>query len=152
MKKTWFIKNRIDDDTFIQTCKESRSMAKAAASLGLHFNSFKKRAIKLGCYQPNKAGIGIRKNMPKIPLEDIIIKGIHPQYQSYKLKIRLIEEGFKVNQCEKCGIKDWNDNKLNMELHHIDGNRTNRLIDNLIILCPNCHSQTDTFRSKNRKI
>ncbi len=125
-------------------------MAKAASELGLHFNSFKKRALELGCYKPNKAGIGIRKNKPKVPLTDIIIKGLHPQYQSYKLKKRLILEGIKENVCEICGIDCWNGKPLEKELHHVDGNRFNQLIGNLKILCPNCHSQTDNFRAKNK--
>ncbi|MEM1327167.1 MAG: hypothetical protein AAGI23_14490 [Bacteroidota bacterium] len=79
-------------------------MSEAAAKLGLHFNSFKKRALELNCYSPNQAGIGIRKNMPKTPIEDIIFYNLHPQYQSFKLKKRLLKEGFKESQCEVCGI------------------------------------------------
>lgn len=74
--RKWSIKDRIDDETFIFTCLSSSSMSKAAAELGLHFNSFKKRALELGCYLPNQAGIGIRKNMPKIPIEDIVIHNL----------------------------------------------------------------------------
>ena len=40
---------------------------------------------------------------------------------------------------------------LNMELHHIDGNKYNNSLDNLILLCPNCHAQTDNYRAKNIK-
>lgn len=50
-----------------------------------------------------------------------------------------------------CGIRDWNGRELVFELHHIDGNRNNNSLDNLMILCPNCHSQTDNFRNKSRK-
>ena len=47
--------------------------------------------------------------------------------------------------------EEWNDKKINMELDHIDGNRTNHKLKNLRMLCPNCHSQTDTYRAKNIK-
>ena len=151
MKKNWFIKNRIDDEEFIRICKSSKSMAEAASKLELHFNSFKKRALELDCYQPNQAGIGIRKNTPKIPIEKIVVEGKYPHYQSYKLKQRLLNEHIKINKCDECGIDNWNDKPLNMELHHIDGNRSNHLLENLAMLCPNCHSQTDTFRAKNKK-
>lgn len=150
MKKNWRIKNRIDDDYFRKVCQEANSMAEAASILGLHFNSFKKRALELNCYKPNQAGIGVRKNMPKIPIEDIIYHNEHPHYQSYKLKKRLIEEGIKTYQCEKCGINNWRGKKLALELHHVDGNRTNHHLKNLQLLCPNCHSQTGTFRARNR--
>ncbi len=72
MIKEWFIEQRIDDKVFIEICENAQSMSEAASKLGLHFNSFKKRAIELGCYKPNQAGIGLRKNMPKIPLSEII--------------------------------------------------------------------------------
>jgi 5-methylcytosine-specific restriction endonuclease McrA len=146
------IKDRIDDEFFIKTCEESLTMAKAAATLKLHFNSFKKRAIELGCYEPNQSGKGINKKSGRlIPLEEIIFEGKHPEYQTFKLKNRLFAEGYKKNECEKCGQKNkWKGELLNMELDHIDGDRTNHLLENLRILCPNCHSQTKTFRSKCR--
>ena len=53
-------------------------------------------------------------------------------------------------RCERCGIKTWNELPITFQLHHIDGNyRNNRLI-NLVLLCPNCHSQTDNFRNAQR--
>lgn len=150
MAKEWFIKQRISDNTFMEVCKNAPSMSKAASELGLHFNSFKKRAIELNCYRPNQAGIGLRKNMPKIPLSEIIQQNLHPNYQTYKLKQRLLEEEIKENRCEVCDISEWNGQPINMELHHVDGNRTNHLLENLEMICPNCHSQTDNYRAKNK--
>lgn len=51
--------------------------------------------------------------------------------------------------CLICGIKDWMGKKLTFELDHIDGDNTNNKRENLRVLCPNCHSQTDTWRGKN---
>jgi Zn finger protein HypA/HybF involved in hydrogenase expression len=138
------------DEYFIQICLESETMAKAAVKLGIHFNTFKRRALKLGVYKPNQPGIGINKNMPRVSLKEIL-DGQHPHYQTYKLKVRLLEEGIKENKCENCGLDSWNGQSINCELDHKDGNRNNHKIENLRILCPNCHSQTDTFRSKNIK-
>lgn len=150
MSKKWLIRDRIDDQAFIKACDSSNSMSEAASKLGLHFNSFKKRALELGCYRPNQAGIGIRKSAPKIPLADIIHNSLHPHYQTYKLKQRLLGEGFKENKCEKCGISTWNGQPLNIELHHINGDRTDHSLSNLKMLCPNCHSQTINYRAKNK--
>ena len=137
------IKDRISDDAFIKACNDSNSMAEAAAYLNLHFNSFKKRALELNSYRPNQSGKGLKKISPQIPLSEIIEKGIYPHYQTYKLK---------NNVCEICGCTSWLDKQLNLELHHADGNRQNHILSNLKMLCPNCHSQTDFFRAKNKKI
>lgn len=151
MANKWLITKRIEDANFVKICNDAMSMAAAASILGLHFNSFKKRALKFGCYRPNQAGVGMKKAAPRIPLEEIIVKNLHPYYQSFKLKIRLVRERIKEHKCERCGIKEWKNQPLSMELHHKDGDRCNHLLENLLLLCPNCHSQTETFRAKNKK-
>lgn len=57
----------------------------------------------------------------------------------------------KAYKCEQCGLSEWNGKYIRLELHHKDGNNKNNRLDNLEILCPNCHSQTDNFRFRNRK-
>jgi len=54
-------------------------------------------------------------------------------------------------ECSKCGTTKWKGKNLKMELDHINGDRHDNRIGNLQYLCPNCHSQTDTFRHKNKK-
>ena len=141
----------IDKEHFVLICEESLSMASAAVKLKMHFNTFKKYALFYGVYKPNPSGKGMNKkdNGSKIPLEEIL-NGNHPQYQTYKLKKKLIGAGLKKNECEVCGLDSWNGKVLNCALDHIDGDRSNHSLSNLRILCPNCHSQTDTFRSKNK--
>lgn len=102
-------------------------------------------------YNGNQGYKGKRKdNGQTIPLQEIL-EGNQPQYQSYKLKNRLIDEGIKVNKCEECGVDEWNGKEIKCELDHIDGDSRNHKLENLRILCPNCHSQTPTFRSKKRE-
>lgn len=62
------------------------------------------------------------------------------------LKKWLIED--RGHKCEECKVEQWNGKRLPMEVDHIDGNNKNNNIDNLKILCPNCHSQTPTWRKK----
>ena len=137
-------------EEIIKACKEEPTMAKAAVRVGVHFNTFKRYAIKYGVYEPNQAGKGITKknNGSKIPTDEIL-EGKHPQYQTNKLRLRLIKEGIKDERCEICGIEDWLGERLAFELDHIDGNSSNHLLENLRVVCPNCHSQTETYRAKN---
>jgi hypothetical protein len=141
---------KYNEEDFIQVCKECHTAAEAAAKLGIAFSTFKRKALKLGCYNTNQSGKGIRKKTPSIPLEDILA-GLHPHYNTFKLKNRLYKAGLKKNKCEKCGIDSWCGEELSCELDHVDGNPRNHLLSNLRILCRNCHGQTDTFRSKIRK-
>jgi len=90
-----------------------------------------------------------RKSTNKIELVEIL-EGKHPSYQTFKLKNRLISEGFKNNECEICGITQWNGKYISMQLDHIDGDSHNHLLENLRMICPNCHSQTDTYCGKNK--
>ena len=53
-----------------------------------------------------------------------------------------------VGHCEQCGISEWQSRSLPLEVHHIDGDRHNNVRENLQVLCPNCHAQTDTWRRK----
>lgn len=68
--------------------------------------------------------------------------------QSYKLLKKLLKEGYKENRCEVCGITEWNGKPITLQLHHIDGDHLNNSLENLQVICPNCHSQTDNFRGK----
>jgi hypothetical protein len=66
------------------------------------------------------------------------------------LKGRLLAEGLKRNRCEECGIADWLGRSLAMALHHVNGDGRDNRLENLRLLCPNCHSQTENFSGRNR--
>ena len=70
---------------------------------------------------------------------------------SYKLKEKLIRDGLKEDKCELCGLSVWQNQKLSLELHHKDGDHYNNNLDNLIILCPNCHSIQPGNSGANKK-
>jgi 5-methylcytosine-specific restriction endonuclease McrA len=53
-------------------------------------------------------------------------------------------------RCEICGVKEWLGKPIVLQIHHIDGNHKNNSVKNLQLLCPNCHTQTDTYSNKKR--
>jgi hypothetical protein len=67
------------------------------------------------------------------------------------LKKRLVREGKLQYKCSICSIEKWLDKKLSLQLDHINGIRTDNRIENLRLLCPNCHSQCDTYAGKNKR-
>jgi len=87
---------------------------------------------------------------PRISLKQILVR--NSDFQSYKLKKRLYQEGFKKPYCELCGwAKKALDGRIPLELDHINGDHRDNRIGNLRILCPNCHSLQATHRGRNRK-
>ncbi len=67
------------------------------------------------------------------------------------LKQRLLNAGLLPNHCQACGLSQWRDRPLSLELHHINGKGHDNRLGNLLVLCPNCHSQTDNWGGRNRR-
>ncbi len=146
-------KIQISDDDIIRASRLHDSAATAAASLNLQFSTYKRHATRLGVYITNQGSKGRKKpkidGSGKIPLSEIF-HGLHPQYQTNKLRIRLFDENIKSKECENCRIREWNGKPISFECDHVNGNSKDHRLENLKILCPNCHSQTDTYRGKNK--
>ena len=136
----------------IDASQKAKSATEAAAILGIKYDTYRAYAKKYGCFITNQSGKGLHKlSNKKIPIEDIIYEGLHPQYQSNKLRIRLLEENIFEHKCYSCNHNEWLGVPIPLELEHIDGNPSNNLKENLTLLCPNCHALTDTYRGKNSR-
>lgn len=83
-----------------------------------------------------------------IDIKDVLVKDSY--YQSYKLKRRLLKEGIKERRCECCVLEKWQGVDIPLELHHINGDNKDHRIENLELLCPNCHALTDNYRGLNK--
>lgn len=104
----------------------------------LDIKHFKGRGWNAGLH-----GIGI----VRIPLENILVS--NSTFQSYKLKRRLFAVKLKPQHCEQCGWAEKTETGyLPLELDHINGDHADNRIENLRVLCPNCHSLTPHHRGR----
>lgn len=141
-----------------QVAKESYSIAELCRKLNIKTNGgnyktiqseIKRYNIDVSHFRGQGWNVGLKYN-PKPPkkIEDILTE--NSNYQSFKLKNRLFNEGLKEKKCECCGNTEWNGKPIPLELHHINGCNTDNRLSNLMILCPNCHAQTDNYRGLNK--
>lgn len=93
---------------------------------------------------------GAVKPRPKaIPIADLLVAD--KRRSRGHIKARLLRAGVKDNRCEECGLISWRERPLSMALHHVNGDGDDNRIENLRLLCPNCHSQTENFAGRNAR-
>ncbi len=134
--------NKFSDEELIEQYKITPILCKLAHFFDVPDVTIWRRSKRLGLNFKNGG------NSKKINLTEIL-DGMHPTYQTLKLKNRLIKEKVLENKCASCGITSWLGKEISLQLDHIDGDNHNHKLSNLRILCPNCHSQTDTWCGKN---
>jgi len=124
-----------------EAAKNTQTAIEAAALLGMPYKYFVKIAKEMNVFKEPSV-------QREITLQEIL-EGKHPGYSTTRLKERLIEELKWVYECSECGLSEWRGKSLVLQLDHIDGNNSNHRLENLRLLCPNCHSQTETFAGRN---
>lgn len=128
-------------ELILEWIKEELPKSEIARRLSCKQETLNSCLLKLGIEyagQQNKKG---QQKGPKKYLDSSYYTGKDARrIKSSLLREKLIRDGIKKDCCERCGVKYWNGKNLPLELHHKDGNHYNNELDNLEILCPNCHA------------
>ena len=124
--------------------KNSESLLNKDKEVGISKNAWNKSKENLEVLQRNNE-IRLQEAYEKAKIE---FRKDNPLSSGYLR--RMMVEAFHIEQkCSCCGLKEWNNQPIPLEVHHKDGDSTNNEISNLEFLCLNCHALTDTFRGKN---
>ena len=140
--------------------RESVSIAGVIRALNLKvggsvYPMLRKRIAELGLDTGHFTGRGWSKGIsvttwPGRPLEEILVEN-STYVSTSTLRERLIRAGLLEPVCSVCGLTDWQGSAIVLQLDHVNGERTDNRIENLRLLCPNCHSQTATWCGRNTR-
>lgn len=144
------IKNAIADSISIADVLKKLNMSVSTSNYKSFHKAVKKYNIDTSHFLGQLHLLGKDSSNKTIPFDEMLV--INSNYLGIaQLKKRLIKSGLLRYECYECQIATWQGKKLSLQLDHINGIHNDHRIENLRLLCPNCHSQTDTFCGKNKK-
>lgn len=149
---------KVTDEEFIEIIKNNLSIRDCLKSQGLipsggNYRVFHDRIKKLQLDISHFTGQGHLKGKthnwaPEFSIEDSFVIG--GSLSSYRLNRKIRKHNLKEYKCSECGIFEWLGKELSLHIDHINGINNDNRLENLRFLCPNCHSQTDTYAGKSK--
>lgn len=140
--KLSFIKDNLDE--IKDMIKNNVPLSEMCRKFKIKQETLQKHLKNLGIfYKGNQSLKGKTRKSQRVDINEYLTN--KKRINASRLKFLLIREKMKEEKCEKCGRTEWEGDKIPLELHHIDGNHFNNEIENLMILCPNCHMQIHGF-------
>ena len=144
--------------SIVETAIEnSKSQSEAARGIGGSYNTYKKWAKFYGLWEQhlNPQGLGIKKISANwsISIQDILDGSIEYKLPYKVFRKRLIDEGYKENECEQCGYAEEHIifKIVPLLIEYTDGNENNCTFDNIRLLCPNCFLSCNGFLPNSKK-
>jgi hypothetical protein len=150
--------SKIANEVFADAVARSNTYRQVLRNLGINMSgssssAVRNRAEKLGLDTSHMIGHHWRKGLKlptsnkAMPLVDILAENSH--YNLSRLRERMIAAGLKERKCEICNNTIWMNKLIPLQVHHVNGDRTDNRIENITVVCPNCHAQTDTYCGRN---
>ena len=147
---------QVSDEVFKDIVANANTYSDCLRALGLTTRGgsssdiLKRRIAELNCSTEHFGTLQMKSPSAKYDLDEILVE--NSTYANIsRLKIRLINEGRLEYKCACCGnTGEWQGQKLTLQLDHINGKNNDHRIENLRLLCPNCHSITETYAGKNK--
>lgn len=150
---------KLSDEQFVELLKKSSTISEVLFKLGYTtkgnswgYSQIKRRMTDLNLdYSIFKGKSYLANKKPdKISEQDILRENC--KHQRTVLRRYVIKNNLIPYKCAICGCTEWQGKTLSLELDHINGINNDNRLENLRFLCPNCHSQTSTYGSRNQQL
>lgn len=132
--------------------KENRPITEIARRIGCQYSTLKfflKRENIEYHGNPSRKGLPHIEAKKEYKSAQDYVNSVITLKSKWLIPLLVKERGYR--KCEICQNEFWNGQPIPLEIHHVDGNHNNRDIKNIKMICPNCHAQTDNYKSKNMK-
>lgn len=145
---------RVDDARFAALVASSRSIAEIIRRVGLtpsgsSYRDVRTRIVRLELDTSHLLGQAATRGRSFPERRRTVAQLLRNSGNAARVRERLVTDGHLERRCGTCLRSEWLGEQIPLELDHIDGDRTHNTLENLRLLCPNCHALTPTYRGRN---